>query len=107
MDKPVVFPSEPALSAEAKDLIRQFCTVDRSKRLGNISGGAARIKEHPFFRGINWDDVYNRRKKGPIIPPIKAPDDSQCFDRYPEDDGKHAAYTAEMATKYEKYFEDF
>lgn len=107
MDKAVVFPSEPALSAEAKDLIRQFCTVDRSKRLGNISGGAARIKEHPFFRDVNWDDVYHRRTNGPIIPPIKAPDDTQCFDRYPEDDGRRVVYTDEMAAKYDHYFRDF
>ncbi|KEZ41325.1 cGMP-dependent protein kinase [Scedosporium apiospermum] len=107
VDKAVVFPSEPALSAEAKDLIRQFCTVDRSKRLGNISGGAARIKEHPFFRDVNWDDVYHRRTNGPIIPPIKAPDDTQCFDRYPEDDGRRVVYTDEMAAKYDHYFRDF
>ncbi|KAL2111162.1 hypothetical protein VUR80DRAFT_210 [Thermomyces stellatus] len=107
VEKPVVFPREPATSPQAKDIIRQFCTVDRTRRLGNMSGGAARVKEHPFFEGVNWDDVYHRRNKGPIIPPVKAPDDSQCFERYPEDEGKHCEYTDEMAAQYDQYFEDF
>lgn len=107
VNKPIVFPSEPALSPESKDLISQFCTVDRSKRLGNISGGAGRVKEHAFFREVNWDDVANRRSKGPIVPPIKAADDAQCFDRYPEDDGNHSSFTDEMAEKYDHYFADF
>ena len=107
VERPVVFPREPATSARAKDLIRQFCTVDRTKRLGNISGGAARVKEHPFFEGVNWDDVYHRRYKGPIIPPVKAPDDSGCFEKYPEDEGKHSDYTDEMAAQYDQYFKDF
>ncbi|CAI4210797.1 unnamed protein product [Parascedosporium putredinis] len=107
VNKPIVFPSEPALSPESKDLISQFCIVDRSKRLGNISGGAGRVKEHAFFREVNWDDVANRRSKGPIVPPIKAADDAQCFDRYPEDDGNHSSFTDEMAEKYDHYFADF
>ena len=107
VEKPVVFPKEPATSPQAKDLIRQFCTVDRTRRLGNISGGAARVKQHPFFEGVNWDDVYHRRNRGPIIPRIKGPDDTQCFERYPEDEGKHPEYTDEMARKYDHYFKDF
>ena len=31
--------------------------------------GAAEIKSHAFFAGINWDDVYNRRVKPQFIPP--------------------------------------
>jgi len=95
------------ISSEAKDIIRQFCTLDRSRRLGNISGGAAKVKQHPFFRDVNWDDLYNRRFRGPIIPPVRWPGDSQCFDTYPEDDGRRDAYTQEMVTKYDEYFKDF
>ncbi|KAK1764108.1 camp-dependent protein kinase catalytic subunit [Phialemonium atrogriseum] len=107
VEKPVVFPDQPQISDEAKDIIRQFCTVDRSRRLGNISGGAARVKEHPFFHGINWDDVVHRRQRGPIIPPVRYPGDAQCFDIYPEEDPNRDAYTDEMAAKYDDYFKDF
>ncbi|KAH9436888.1 hypothetical protein MCOR02_000552 [Pyricularia oryzae] len=50
VEKPVVFPQDPPISPNAQDIIRQFCTVDRSRRLGNISGGAARVKEHPSLK---------------------------------------------------------
>ncbi|OIW31341.1 camp-dependent protein kinase catalytic subunit [Coniochaeta ligniaria NRRL 30616] len=107
VEKPVVFPQEPHISDEAEDLIRQFCTVDRSRRLGNISGGAARVKEHPFFRGVDWDAVYSRKHKGPIIPPVRFPGDAQCFDIYPEEDPTRTEYTADMREKYDEFFRDF
>lgn len=107
VEKPVLFPVEPRISNEAQDIIRSFCTIDRSRRLGNISGGAQRVKDHPFFQDIDWDDVYNRRRRGPIIPPIRYPGDAQCFDSYPEDDGRRDVYSAEMAQKYDDYFKDF
>lgn len=107
VEKPVIFPQDPAISPEAKDIIRSFCNADRSRRLGNISGGAAKVKEHPFFRGVNWDDVYNRRHRGPIVPPIRYPGDAQCFDIYPEEDATKDVYTDEMMQQYDKYFQDF
>jgi hypothetical protein len=94
--KPVSFPNEPAISPEAKDIIRQFCTVDRSKRLGNISGGAQRVKDHPFFHGVIWEDVYYRKYRGPIIPPIRYPGDAQCFDHYPDEKEGRASYTDDL-----------
>ncbi|KAK7743923.1 cytochrome c oxidase subunit 1 [Cytospora paraplurivora] len=107
VEKPVVFPQEPAISPEAKDIIRSFCNVDRSRRLGNMSGGARRVKEHPFFRGVDWDDVLSRRHRGPIIPPIRFPGDAQCFDIYPEEDASNERYTDDLREKYDDYFKDF
>ncbi|KAI5464551.1 kinase-like domain-containing protein [Mariannaea sp. PMI_226] len=107
LEKPVVFPQDPPISDDAKDIIRSLCTVDRSRRLGNISGGAGRVKSHPFFKETNWDDILNRRFKGPTIPPIRYPGDAQCFDVYPEDDGRREPYDEEMSTKYDPFFVDF
>lgn len=72
-----------------------------------MSGGAKRVKEHPFFRGVNWDDVLNRRHRGPIIPPIRFPGDAQCFDIYPEEDATRDKYTEDLVKKYDGYFQDF
>jgi len=105
--KPVSFPTEPHVHPEAQDIIRQFCTVDRSHRLGNISGGAARVKNHPFFKGVLWEDVYYRKYRGPIIPPVRYPGDAQCFDLYPDEKVSREPYTAEMAGKWEDCFRDF
>lgn len=43
-------------SEEAKDLIKKLLQKDPSKRLGS-SRGAEEIKEHPFFKHINWDKM--------------------------------------------------
>jgi protein kinase A len=107
VSKPVHFPNEPTISEEAKDIIRQFCTVDRSKRLGNISGGAQRVKDHPFFNGVNWEDVYYRKKHGPIIPPVRYPGDSQCFDTYPDEKEGREHYSDDLRRKWDDHFKDF
>ncbi|KAK4096035.1 kinase-like protein [Parathielavia hyrcaniae] len=92
----ITFPQEPAL-----------CTVDSSCRLGNISGGAAKVKAHPFFAGVDWDAVYQKRHCGLIIPPIMYPGDTQCFEAYPEEDPDIEEYTEEMAAEYAQHFEGF
>jgi len=75
--------------------------------LGNIQGGAARVKDHPFFRGVDWEDVYYRKYRGPIIPPIRYPGDTQCFDIYPDEKGGREPYTDELSKKWEDHFKDF
>ncbi|KAL2062392.1 hypothetical protein VTL71DRAFT_6658 [Oculimacula yallundae] len=105
--KEVRFPSDPPISPEARDIILSFCVVDRSKRLGNISGGAQRVKDHPFFKGVNWEDVYYRKERGPIIPPVRYPGDAQCFDIYPDEKSGRERYNDEMAKKWDSHFKDF
>lgn len=109
VQKPLTFPpsAELPLSQETKDIIRSFCTVDRSKRLGNLSGGAARVKAHPYFEGVNWDDVYYRREKGPIIPNVRYVGDASCFDTYPEEVRRTGDYTEDLRRKWDSCFADF
>jgi protein kinase A len=102
-----MFPAEPQISHNAQHIIRSLCTVDRSRRLGNINGGAARVKEHPFFEGVNWETLIHQDAHPPIQPHIRFPGDAQCFDIYPEDDGRRDLYTDELAEKYDQYFESF
>ncbi|KAI1076987.1 kinase-like domain-containing protein [Whalleya microplaca] len=107
IEKPVLFPAEPPVSPNAQDIIRSFCTVDRSRRLGNISGGSQRVKSHPFFQNVDWDALLQRKVRAPIQPKVRFPGDAQCFDVYPEDDGKREPYTDELARQYDRYFENF
>jgi protein kinase A len=113
LHKPIAFPNPvppqntSIVSAHAQDLILGLCTIDRSHRLGNISGGAQRVKSHPFFNGVVWDDIYARKYLGPIIPKLKSMDDATCFDNYPDDTGERDVYTDEARREWDKYFEDF
>ncbi|CAK8544037.1 unnamed protein product [Lathyrus sativus] len=47
------FPNDPLISFEAKDLIRGLLVKEPENRLGS-ERGAAEIKKHPFFEGLNW-----------------------------------------------------
>lgn len=47
------FPDSPAVSYHARDLIRGLLVKEPEHRLGSRKG-AAEIKRHPFFQGLNW-----------------------------------------------------
>lgn len=101
----VRYPS--AMSPDARSLIGGLCTVDTSKRLGNIQGGASTVKAHPWFREINWDDLYHRRMHGPIVPHLRGPADTRNFDEYDAEPEGREPYTPEMVQKWDEFFKDF
>ena len=68
-------PSKKKVSKEAQDLI--FKLINNSnERLG--IRGADEIKNHPFFKGVNWDNIRNT--KAPFIPKIKNDYDTTYFE---------------------------
>ncbi|KAI4318041.1 hypothetical protein L6164_025851 [Bauhinia variegata] len=77
------FPEEAKLSPEAKDLIcRLLCNVDQ--RLG--TRGADEIKAHPWFKGIEWDKLY--QMKAAFIPEVNDELDTQNFEKFEEVDNQ-------------------
>ncbi|XP_052187814.1 uncharacterized protein LOC127798344 isoform X2 [Diospyros lotus] len=73
------FPEEARLSLEAKDLIgKLLCSVNQ--RLG--SKGAGEIKVHPWFRGIDWDRIY--QMDAAFIPEVNDELDTQNFEKFEE-----------------------
>jgi len=95
------------MSADARDIIAGLCTVDVSKRLGNVQGGAGAVKAHPWFKEINWDDLYHRRMQGPIVPHLRGPADARNFDDYDAEPLKKDSYSKELRDKYDWQFQDF
>ncbi|WOG87704.1 hypothetical protein DCAR_0206935 [Daucus carota subsp. sativus] len=49
----VKFPESPMISSQAIDLMRRLLIKDPKSRLGSVKG-AAEIKQHAFFHGLNW-----------------------------------------------------
>ncbi|CAG8483983.1 3335_t:CDS:2 [Funneliformis caledonium] len=78
----IQFPSH--FDANAKDLIKRLLTSDRTKRLGNLRGGSEDVKKHKWFRGVDWQGLYDRRVTAPIVPPYQHPGDTGNFEKYPE-----------------------
>jgi len=49
---------------------------DAENRLGRL-GGASEIRQHPFFRGVQWDGL--RRIRAPFEPKLQSNVDTQYF----------------------------
>lgn len=47
-------------SEEAKDLIDRLLSIDPSKRPGAGPKGYPALKNHPFFRGVDWGNLRDR-----------------------------------------------
>jgi hypothetical protein len=60
------FPRDPAVSSAARDLVTALLAKDPARRLGATVGAAA-IKRHPFFAGVNW--ALLRCATPPYVPP--------------------------------------
>ena len=68
------------MDEDAKDLITKLLIVDPKKRLGYGYDGAEKIKNHPFFDGINWEDIWNRLIIPPFQPELNDELDLKYFD---------------------------
>jgi protein-serine/threonine kinase len=64
----------------AKDLMQKLLILDPNERLGSGPEGGEKIKNHPFFKGINWKNVQDRKIKPPFIPKLKKETDLKYFD---------------------------
>ena len=85
--------SVPLLTQVSVELKCQTCFVltseslqllnrDPNKRLGSGPDDAAEIKAHPYFRDVNWEDMYHKRVPPPFCPKLKDgnPADTSWFD---------------------------
>uniref|UniRef100_A0A7E4UV23 non-specific serine/threonine protein kinase n=1 Tax=Panagrellus redivivus TaxID=6233 RepID=A0A7E4UV23_PANRE len=68
------------LTAEARDFIKRLLKRHVEARLGSGASDAEEIKEHAFFRCMNWDTVYSRKMDPPFKPNIQSDDDASLFD---------------------------
>eukprot|EP01118_Nematostelium_gracile_P013138 TRINITY_DN4926_c0_g2_i2.p2 TRINITY_DN4926_c0_g2~~TRINITY_DN4926_c0_g2_i2.p2 ORF type:complete len:365 (+),score=85.72 TRINITY_DN4926_c0_g2_i2:53-1147(+) len=77
----ISFPNH--FDSTSKDLISKLLTADRSRRLGSSKRGVKDIKQHKFFKGVEWELLG--RKEGPILPEVAHDGDTNNFERYDEE----------------------
>jgi hypothetical protein len=78
-----VIPEEANLSKEACDFLKRLIT-DSEIRLGR--NGAEEVKEHPFFKGIDWENIRNQR--APYIPSVGSEISNENFDNFDDEKNK-------------------
>ena len=67
-------------SAISISICEQLLNRDPSKRLGSGERDALEVKAHPFFSGVDWKGLLDKRISPPFIPTIKGPLDTSNFD---------------------------
>ena len=72
--------SEANISKEAVDILKRLIN-DPEKRLGR--NGAEEVKQHPFFKNVDWKHVKETMIP-PFIPELKNIFDTKYFDEYEE-----------------------
>ncbi|KAE9335819.1 hypothetical protein PR003_g12821 [Phytophthora rubi] len=65
LQTPLLLPN--FISPEAKDLLQKLLNHNPGERLGSLLGGSE-IKEHAFFRHVDWEMVTFRETQAPIQP---------------------------------------
>ncbi|KAI8093288.1 camp-dependent protein kinase 10 [Halteromyces radiatus] len=71
------------LETSAKDLLKRLLVIDRTRRLGNLKGGADDIKMHKWFRGTDWLGLLKKSARAPFIPAYSSDQDTSNFEKYP------------------------
>ena len=72
----------------SKSLIKHLLDKDVSRRYGNLKNGVDDIKNHPFFKSLNWDKLLKQEILADFIPKVKGENELKYYDFYPDSDEK-------------------
>lgn len=75
LSAPLTFPG--SMSDSARSLLEGFLTRDPEKRLGGDA-----VREHPFFKDLDWDAMERREIEAPWKPPVRDLTDTTQIDEY-------------------------
>ena len=82
-------------SAKLKNLLKCLLQEDSTKRIGNLRNGVSDIKQHRWFKRIDWMAVYEKSIKAPYLP-------TEEYDYYDEE-----RLLISTTEKYSNEFKDF
>ena len=89
------FPKKINISDEAKDLLLKLLIKDQDERLGSKSGFND-IKQHPFFKGFDFEALENKKIPAPFKPELK---DSMDVTNFDEEFTSEEVVTSEIPEK--------
>lgn len=65
---------------DSVSILQHLLTREPDQRLGSGPTDAQEVMSQPFFRNVNWDDVYHKRVPAPFMPQITSATDTSNFD---------------------------
>ncbi|KAI3360178.1 hypothetical protein L3Q82_014490 [Scortum barcoo] len=68
------------LSTEAIGIMRRLLRRNPERRLGSGEKDAEDVKKQPFFRGMDWEALLQRKVPPPFVPTIGGKEDVSNFD---------------------------
>lgn len=69
-------------SEDIKSLINQLLKVNPKERLGYGKKGSQNVKNHPYFKNIDWEVVASKKIPAPFIPKINENNEYKKGDQY-------------------------
>ena len=64
----VLYPTN--MHRDSVSVVQLLLCKDPAKRLGSGPGDADDIRSQAYFRGVAWDDIYNKRIPPPFTPQV-------------------------------------
>ncbi|CAH8450437.1 unnamed protein product [Heterobilharzia americana] len=93
------------MSCEMRSLLEGLLARDVYNRLGCMGRGSLEVREHPFFKGIDWQQVYLQKYPPPLIPPRGEVNAADAFDigSFDEEDTKGIKLTEADQALYQNF----
>jgi serine/threonine protein kinase len=95
---------EKRFEPDAEDIILKLLMVDPATRLGCMKNGVLDIKNHAWFRSIEWDQLVQTPFPGLLNPGITKDNDTHNFYKYSDVDVHE---DLDQNVDYEKVFAEF
>ena len=95
------------LTDAAMDLLRGMLAKRPADRLGCLAGGYRDVKQHPFFREVNFTKLVKKQIKAPWRPEILDPLDISHFESFVDRDGKGMKDRKPLTEDEQLVFRDF
>lgn len=93
---------------EAMSLLEGLLQRDPEKRLGSGPTDYLEITSHPFFKDINWEDLYNRKYEPSFKPHLVNPTDVRYFDpEFTSQVPRHSVTNEKLSKSSQRAFDGF
>eukprot|EP01102_Stenamoeba_stenopodia_P010396 TRINITY_DN3125_c0_g1_i2.p1 TRINITY_DN3125_c0_g1~~TRINITY_DN3125_c0_g1_i2.p1 ORF type:complete len:668 (+),score=153.02 TRINITY_DN3125_c0_g1_i2:344-2347(+) len=93
---------------EAMSLLEGLLQRDPEKRLGSGPTDYLEITSHPFFKDINWEDLYNKKVEPSFKPHLLNPTDVRYFDpEFTNQVPRHSVTNDKLSKSSQRAFDGF